>query len=37
MIKKNGVSFAVESGAGEGASITDEKYIGSGAKIVSAK
>ena len=37
MIKKNGVSFNVESGAGEGASITNEKYIASGAKIVSAQ
>ena len=37
MVKKNGVNFVVESGAGEGASITDEKYISSGAKIVSTQ
>ena len=37
MIKKNGVQFLVQSGAGEGASIPDQKYVASGAKIVSAK
>jgi NAD/NADP transhydrogenase alpha subunit len=37
MIKKNGVQFAVEKGAGEQASISDQDYINSGAKIVSAK
>lgn len=37
VIKKNGSTFLVESGAGLGASIPDEKYIAAGAKIVSAK
>lgn len=37
MTKKNGVQFLVESGAGQAASITDEKYTASGAKIVSAQ
>lgn len=35
IIKKNGVHFLVESGAGEGASIPNEKYREAGAKIVS--
>lgn len=37
VVKKNGITFLVESGAGLGASIPDEKYIAAGAKIVSAK
>ena len=37
MVKKNGCSFVVESGAGEGASIPDQKYEAVGAKIVSAQ
>ena len=37
MTKKNGVQFLVESGAGQGASIPDQKYVASGAKIVSAE
>lgn len=37
MVKKNGVQFLVESGAGQGASIPDERYVASGAKIVSAQ
>lgn len=37
MVKKNGVQFLVESGAGEGASIPDDKYVAVGAKIVSAQ
>ena len=37
MIKKNGVKFVVESGAGIQASISDQAYIDSGAKIVSTK
>ncbi len=37
MVKKNGVQFLVESGAGQGASIPDEKYVAAGAKIVSAQ
>jgi len=36
-IKKNGLNFVVESGAGQAASISDQDYINSGAKIVSAK
>jgi alanine dehydrogenase len=36
MTKKNGVQFLIESGAGQGASIPDERYVASGAKIVSA-
>jgi len=35
--KKNGCTFLVESGAGINASITDEAYKSSGAKIVSTK
>lgn len=35
--KKNGCTFLVESGAGIDASITDEAYQSSGAKIVSTK
>lgn len=35
--KKNGCTFLVESGAGLEASITDEAYQQTGAKIVSAK
>jgi len=37
VVKKNGCNFLVESGAGLDASITDEAYQSSGAKIVSAK
>jgi NAD/NADP transhydrogenase alpha subunit len=37
MTKKNGVQFLVETGAGLEASITDEHFKDSGAKIVSAK
>jgi NAD(P) transhydrogenase alpha subunit len=37
VIKKNGANFIVESGAGKGASISDQEYINAGAKIVSAK
>ena len=37
MTKKNGCSFVVESGAGEGSSIPDHKYEAVGAKIVSAQ
>lgn len=37
MVKKNGVQFLVESGAGQGASIPDEKYTQVGAKIVSTQ
>lgn len=37
MVKKNGVQFLVESGAGQEASIPDEKYAASGAKIVSTQ
>lgn len=36
MTKKNGVSFVVEKGAGEQAAISDQDYVASGAKIVSA-
>lgn len=35
VVKKNGCQFLVETGAGLEASITDEAYINSGAKIVS--
>jgi NAD/NADP transhydrogenase alpha subunit len=35
--KKNGCTFLVETGAGLDASITDEAYQATGAKIVSAK
>lgn len=37
VIKKNGSSFIVESGAGQGASISDQDYINAGAKIGTAK
>lgn len=37
VVKKNGVNFIVESGAGKGASISDQEYINAGAKIVSTK
>lgn len=37
MTKKNGCSFLVESGAGEGAAIPDQRYEAVGAQIVSAK
>ena len=37
MAKKNGTNFIVESGAGKGASISDQEYINAGAQIVSAK
>ena len=37
VIKKNGANFLVESGAGSGASISDQDYINAGAKIGTAK
>lgn len=37
MVKANGSSFIVESGAGKGASISDQDYVNVGAKIGSAK
>lgn len=37
VIKKNGANFVVESGAGLGASISDQDYINAGAKIGTAK
>jgi NAD(P) transhydrogenase len=37
MTKKNGVAFLVEAGAGAGASITDEAFKTSGARIVTAQ
>lgn len=37
LIKKNGLNFIVEEGAGKEAAISDQAYIDSGAKIVSAK
>lgn len=37
MVKKNGVNFVVEQGAGKGASISDQDYINAGAKIGTAK
>jgi NAD/NADP transhydrogenase alpha subunit len=37
MVKKNACNFLIESGAGLEASITDEAYVNSGAKIVSTK
>jgi NAD(P) transhydrogenase len=37
VIKKNGANFLVESGAGNGASISDQDYINAGAKIGTAK
>ncbi len=37
VIKKNGSSFVVESGAGLGASISDQDYINAGAKIGTAQ
>ena len=37
VIKKNGANFVVESGAGLGASISDQDYINAGAQIGTAK
>ena len=37
MVKKHGMTFQIESGAGEQASLSDKLYEESGAKIVSAK
>jgi NAD(P) transhydrogenase subunit alpha len=37
VIKKNGANFLVESGAGQGASISDQDYVNAGAKIGTAK
>ena len=37
MVKKHGIAFNIESGAGEQASISDKIYEDSGAKIVSTK
>ena len=37
MIKKHGINFEIESGAGEQASMADKLYEEKGAKIVDAK
>lgn len=37
MAKKNGTSFVIEKGAGNGASISDQEYINAGATIGTAK
>jgi NAD(P) transhydrogenase len=37
MVKKHGINFNIESGAGEQASISDKLYEESGAKIVSTR
>jgi alanine dehydrogenase len=37
VIKKNGPAFLIESGAGNGSSISDQDYINAGAKIGTAK
>jgi NAD(P) transhydrogenase subunit alpha len=37
MVKKNGINFVIEQGAGSHASISDQDYINAGAKIGTAK
>jgi hypothetical protein len=37
VVKKNGANFIVESGAGSGASISDQDYVNAGAKIGTAQ
>jgi len=37
MVKKNGINFVVETGAGLESAIIDQAYIDSGAKIVTTK
>ena len=37
MVKKNGTNFVIESGAGDGAAISDQEYVNAGAKIGSLK
>ena len=37
MAKKNGTNFVIESGAGDGAAISDQEYINAGAKIGTVK
>jgi NAD/NADP transhydrogenase alpha subunit len=37
VIKKNGPTFLIESGAGNGSSISDQDYINAGAKIGTAE